>query len=60
MMKKVIKIIRISTHTNLLKLEGIRVQYPVSGISIRIRYPYPLSAIPYPLSAFSTMPQQHA
>ena len=40
------KIIRISTQTNLLKLDGIRIRYPypVSVSGIRIRYPYPVSA----------------
>ena len=55
------KIIRISTHTNLLKLDGIRIRYPypyqvsVSGISIRYPYQVSVSAIriryPYPVSA---------
>ena len=52
------KIIRISTHTNLLKLDGIRTRYPypVSVSAIRICYPYPLSVsgirirYPYPVS----------
>ena len=47
MMKKSNENIRISTHTNLLKLDGIRIRYPypVSVSGIRIRHPYPVSGI---------------